>query len=172
MTATQSAPEIPLLTDEKLAALVDEGTTLDEEIQTRVERLKQINEMLAAHALSVPSRHVKLVDEDREGTRLICRGTDGVSVPVVCTSDLIAQTLAEGSPQLERVRLAAGDKFPRFYKRAVVFSTTFAKSNKFDGKKFRAAARAELPDPEAFIAACVRRDKEGVPVSAVKVEWP
>lgn len=172
MTTTHPTTETPLLTPEQLAALIDEGTRLAKEIETSELRLKAIDQQLKDHALSVPGRHVKLIDEDREGTRLICAGTGGITVPVVCTSDLIAQTLADGSPQLERVRLAAGNKFPSFYKRAVVFTSVFAKSNKFDGKKFRLTARAELAEPEPFIAACVRRDKDGVPVSAIKVEWP
>lgn len=163
--------EMPLLTDAEIAALVDKGLALHAAIETNKSRLKAISEQLQAHALTVPSQHIKLVDEDREGTRYLAHGSDDKIVPVVCASDLISQTLAEGSDELGKVVIAAGEKFPQFYKRVVAYVSTFSKSNKFDGKKFRAAARTEIPDPEAFISACLRRNKDGIPVSQIKVEW-
>lgn len=171
-------PNPDILTEKQIAGLVDAGSAIHQQIASLKIRLKSIDEKLTAHALAVPEQHVKLIDEDREGTRLLCTGSpsnfgsDPAVVPVVLTSDLIAQTLGDSSPQLEKVRAAASNKFQLFYKRVVSYNTVFAKSNRFDGKAFRAAARSEITDPEAFIAACVRRNKDGVPVSAIKVEWP
>ena len=164
--------ETPLLTASEITALVDKGCALHAAIEHNKTRLKAISDQLHAHALTVPGQHIKLVDEDREGTRFLAHGSDDKIVPVVCASDLISQTLAEGSDELWKVVCAAGEKFPQFYRRVVTYVSTFSKSNKFDGKKFRAAARTELPDPEGFIRACLRRNKDGIPVSAIKVEWP
>jgi hypothetical protein len=164
--------ETPLLTASEITALVDKGCALHAAIEHNKTRLKAISDQLQAHAFSVPSQHQRLVDEDREGTRYLAEGSEGRIVPVVCSSDLITQTLSEGSDDLAKVMTAAGEKFPQFYRRLVTYVSTFSKSNKFDGKKFRAAARTELPDPQAFISACLRRNKDGIPVSAIKVEWP
>lgn len=163
--------ETPLLTDEEVAALVDKGLALHRAIKANTERLKLISEQLQHHALSVPGQHVRLVDEDREGTRFLAQGHDGDVVSIVCSSDLIMQTLAEASAELKKVQDIAGAKFPAFYKKVTSYVTTFARSNKFDGKQFRSAARSGLPDPEAFIAACLRRNKDGIPISAIKTEW-
>ena len=159
------------LTEAEIATLVDKGIALHAAIETNKSRLKAISEQLQAHALTVPSQHIKLVDEDREGTRYLAHGSDDKIVPVVCASDLIMQTLADDSEELALVAMTAREKFPQFYKRVVAYVSTFSKSNKFDGKKFRAAARTELPDPEAFISACLRRNRDGIPISAIKVEW-
>lgn len=165
--------ETPLLTDEELAALVDKGHALSAAIEANETRLKAINQQLTAHALSVPAQHTKLTDEDREGTRFIANGSDGKTVAIVCTADLISQSLPDDAEdkQLAAVKAAAGDQFSRFYKKVSSYVTTFSKSSKFEGKRFREAARASLPDPEAFISACTRRNKDGIPVSQIKVEW-
>ena len=164
--------ETPLLTASEITNLVDKGCALHAAIEHNKTRLKAISDQLQSHAFSVPSQHQRLVDEDREGTRYLAEGSEGRIVPVVCSSDLIMQTLAEDSEELALVVMKAREKVPQFYKRVVTYVSTFSKSNKFDGKKFRAAARTELPDPQAFISACLRRNKDGIPVSAIKVEWP
>lgn len=155
----------------KLAALVDSGLQLRKEIDSREAQLKQITEQLQAHAEACPEDHVKLKDEGREGTRLLCAGST-LAVPVLFTSDLIVQNCQADSKEHQRIVAACPPNLlGKFYKRTVVYATLFAPSNKFDGVAFRRMARAVLPDPETFITACVRRNKDGVPVSAVKVLW-
>jgi hypothetical protein len=158
------------MTKPQLAALIDEGLQLREEIAVREKRLKDIDKALKAHAESKPDQHVKLKDEEREGTRLLITGSKLI-VPVVFTSDLIRQSIADNSEDLPEIRTLAAGRLDDFYARTVSFEAVHMKSGKFDGKAFRAAARELLPDPEAFISACVRRNKEGIPVSQSKVSW-
>lgn len=153
-----------------IADLVDEGLQLQAEITKRELRLKEIEKALRAHAESHPDQHVKLKDEDREGTRYIAAGMDG-RANVIFTSDLIMQTIAENAPTLITISDLAAGQFERFYKRTVTHEAVHTRGNKFDGKSFRALAREILPDPESFLAACVRRDKNGVPVSQTRIEW-
>lgn len=158
-----------------LRNLTDEGLALYAEIATREKRLKEIEKTLKAYAESKPDLHVKLVDEDREGTRLLITGTDNRIVPVVFTSDLIKQTIADGSDDLTEIRELAetrtGNFFREFYSRTVTFEATHLKAGKFDGKKFREMARQLLDKPEEFIGACVRKNRDGIPVSQAKVAW-
>jgi hypothetical protein len=154
----------------QLRALTDEGLTLKGEIDAREKRLKEIEKQLKAYAEQHPTLHVPLKDEDREGTRLICAGTEKV-VPVVFTSDLIMQSIPDGSDKLAEIRGLAENHFGAFYKRTVTFEAAVTKASKFDGKGFRALARELLPDPEAFISACVRKNKDGISVSQTKVAW-
>jgi hypothetical protein len=154
----------------QLSALVDEGITLRLEIDTREKRLKEIEKQLKAHAEANPEDHVPLKDEEREGTRLLCAGSRGI-VPVIFTSDLLMQSIPEGSDKLEELTALAGETLGQFYVRSVAYTAAHTKAGKFDGKAFRAAARELLPDPERFIAACVRRNRDGIPVSQTKVAW-
>ncbi len=154
----------------QLRALTDEGLTLKGEIEAREKRLKEIEKTLKSYAESNPAKHVPLKDEDREGTRLLVSGSNRI-VPVVFTSDLICQTFADDSEKLPEVRTLAAGFFGTFYRRTVTHEAAHTKASRFDGKAFRAAARELLPDPEAFIAACVRRNKDGIPISQTKVAW-
>jgi hypothetical protein len=154
----------------KLKELTDEGLTLKDEISVREKRLKEIEKQLKAYAEANPTKHVLLKDEDREGTRLLVAGS-ALVVPVVFTSDLICQSFADDSDKLPEVRTLAAGYFGTFYKRSVTWEAAHTKASKFDGKAFRATARELLPDPEAFIQACVRKNKDGIPVSQIRVEW-
>lgn len=154
----------------QLIALVDEGLLLQREIDSREKRLKEIEKTLKAYAEVNPTLHIKLKDDEREGTRLLCPGSNCV-VPVVFTSDLIRQTLDPKAGDFATISTLAGEHFPQFYGRTVVWTAQHTKASKFDGKAFRAAARELLPDPEAFISACVRKNKDGIPVSQTRVEW-
>ncbi len=158
------------MTTTQIRALTDEGLTLSAEIAVREKRLKEIEKALKSYAESKPDLHVKLKDEDREGTRLLCPGSAKI-VPVVFTSDLIKQSIADKSDDLTIIRDLAGDHFSGFYQRVVSFDACHLKSGKFDGKAFRANARLCLDRPEEFIAACVRKNKDGIPVSQAKVAW-
>jgi hypothetical protein len=153
-----------------ITALVDEGLRLNVEIATRELRLKAIDAELKALALARPKEHVKLKDPDREGTRFLAHGTS-VILPIVCTADAIRQSFGETDPALPGIRDLGGESFAEFYRRTVTWEAVHVKSNKFDGKAFRAAARQLLPDPERFIKACLRVDKHGEPVSQVRVNW-
>ena len=154
----------------QLRALTDEGLTLKDEIAVRETRLKEIEKTLKSYAEANPTKHVPLKDEEREGTRLLITGSSRI-VPVVFTSDLLRQSLAEDAPDLPHIRALAGDHFAAFYKRTVSFEACQVKAGKFDGKAFRANARLCLEQPEEFIAACVRKNKDGIPVSQSKVAW-
>lgn len=154
----------------ELTKLVDEGVVLQAEIDIREKRLKEIEKKLKAYAEANPALHIRLKDEDREGTRLLCPGS-AVVVPVVFTSDLIQQSLDPKASDFETISSLAGAHFPQFYTRVVKWTACHTQKSKFDGKAFRAAARELLPDPEAFIAACVRKNKDGIPMSQTRVEW-
>ena len=159
--------EIPLLTPASLVALVDEGLQIATRLAADGKRQKEIEALLKNHALSVPGQHAKLVDAEREGTRFLVPGTDGRSVSVVFTSDLLMQTITEGTPNFERIRDFPGRPLAVFFKPTKQWEAILD-----DGKKFRKEARLRLEDPERFITACIRRDKAGTPVSQIKVEWP
>src|SRR5436190_6010849 len=158
------------MTEAKITELVDEGLSLAGEITKKKDRLKEINEALTAWAEANPEAHIKLKDEEREGTQFLCAGT-GKTVAVVFTSDLLKQKIAPNSKDLTALQTLAGDHFGKFYKRTVSYESVHGKGNKFDGKAFRAVARELLEDPEKFLSACVRRNKEGMPISLTRIAW-
>lgn len=153
-----------------LKHFIDAGLRLRNEIEDREKQLKEIEKRLKAYAEAHPDEHVPLKDEDREGTRLLITGSREI-VPVIFTSDLIKQSIDSLSDDLPKIRELAGDHFASFYTRTVTYDAVHSKSGKFDGKSFRTAARELLTDAEEFISACVRRNKDGIPISQTKVSW-
>lgn len=147
------------------AALVDRGLALRAEIAEREAELKGIEERLKAAALQ--GEQIELVDAEREGRQWLAAGSAAV-VPVVLTSDLLMQSFADGSPAHAKVEAAAQGRLAEFYR-----PVTTWKMLATNGKAFRREA-AGLLGPQAgaeLVAACVLRDKYGVPRSQVKVEW-
>jgi len=158
-----------LLLESEMADLVNEGLELEAAIQKATARQKEIEELLKAHALACPEEHHPLTDKDREGTQFIARGSYGAFVRIVCTADLLVQSFAAGSATHDEISAAAtasGVTVADFFQLVRTWKLR-AKT----GKAFRQLARESADDPERLITACIRRDKDGVPVSQVKVEW-
>jgi hypothetical protein len=163
-------PHPDLLSPDDLGDLVDKGLELSAEISNATTRLKQIEAKIKAHALACPEAHQPLADKDREGTQYLAKaGRYNLSARVVCTADLLIQSFAAGSDthhKISAASTAAGVTVADFYRLSRTWELR-AKS----GKAFRQLARESADDPERLITACIRRDKDGVPVSQVKVEW-
>lgn len=162
-------PHPDLLSPDDLGDLVDKGLELSAEISNATARLKQIEAKIKAHALACPEAHQPLADEAREGTQFIARGSGGAFVRIVCTADLLVQSFAAGSATHDEISAAAtasGVTVADFFQLVRTWKLR-AKT----GKAFRQLARESADDPERLITACIRRDKDGVPVSQVKVEW-
>jgi hypothetical protein len=151
--------------------LVDEGTRLRTEIAQREKRLKEIEKSLRTHAEASPDRHIPLKDEDREGTRCILAGTGDNAVSIVFTADAIMQSIPDKSEALIDITTLAAGHLREFYRKVTTYEAVHVKSNKFDGKAFRASARELLPAPEDFITACLRKNKDGIPINQTRIEW-
>lgn len=144
--------------------MVDRGLTLRAEIAEREEELKGIEKALRARAEI--SEQIPLVDAEREGRQWIARGTHA-SVPVVLTSDLLARTLTPGGVQFLAAEAAAAGQIEEFYAPSKAWEI-----RQPNGVIFRRVA-AEVLGVRAgeFVAACLRRNKLGHPLSMVRVEW-
>lgn len=168
---TVQPPSHPdLLIPEDLADLVDHGLELAAEISNAKSRLEGIETKLKAHALACPEAHQPLADKDREGTQyLAMSGKYGRCARVICTADLLIQSFASGSETHEKIgqaAMASGVTVADFFRLVRTWELR-AKT----GKEFRKLARESSDDPERLITACIRRDRNGMPVSQVKVEW-
>ena len=146
---------------------VDRGLEIVAEIEKLEVELKAIDERLKTAALN--GEQVELKDAAREGRQYRAAGSEQI-VPVIITSDMLVGSFAAGSDTHEKIRLAAGHgktDVDDFFKRVVKYE------NRFDsGKKFRARADELLTkDAPAFITACLSRDKDGIPKTAIKVMW-
>jgi len=148
-----------------ITQLVDRGLALKAEITTRTKELKDIEQKLTAIGLT--RQHESLADEDRDGRRWFAKGSELI-VPVVFTADLIIGSFAAASPTHLLIEKAAAGKMNSFYT-----ATRTYKNIVGDGKKFRHEALAQLGPVGAppFVSACLSRDKDGLPKSAIKVGW-
>jgi len=154
------------LRPDEIARLTDEGLGLECRMQEDAARQKTISKLLTDHALQVPDEHEPLNDGSREGTQWLAHGSDGTVVPIVCTSDLLVASLTEGTPAFDALVQIPTNPLPLFFR-----PTRKWEPLQSDGRKFRALVRETHPDPERVISACVRRNKDGIPVSVIKVEW-
>jgi len=151
-----------------LRADVDRGLEIRAEIEKLQSELKDIEVRVKHTALH--GEQVELTDADREGRQYLAAGTSKI-VPVIFTSDLLMGSFKAGSSNHIKVVESLGPKnayrIVDFFKKESVLYSLFD-----NGKKFRAHASDLLGDKApAFITACVARDKDGIPKSAIKVMW-
>jgi hypothetical protein len=144
---------------------VDRGIVLRSQIQALKEELDSIEERLRAAALIGPVSDLE--DPDRDGRQFLAQGSE-LTVPVILTADILAGQFADGSTVHQAALAAAGDRLTEFFRPV--------KSHKNihpTGKAFRAAAAHILGASAgpALVSAVTSRDKNGIPKSAIKVEW-
>lgn len=157
------------MTKTQIAADVERGLQLRQEIKARQTELKAIEKRLEQAGLE--GEQIALQEEDREGRQFLARGADAV-VPVVFESDQLIASFKLGSDVETKIRRAfpASNVVPGlagFYEA----ETTFTRVPK-DGLAFRRLAREVLgADAPAFIAACLQRDKTGAPKSRTVIAW-
>lgn len=143
---------------------VDRGLQIRQAIDALQAELDGVEAVLRDAGLT--GEQVDLADAERDGRQFLAAGSV-FTVPIVFTSDLVAQSFADGSAIHLRVDQAAGDRLREFY-RPVTTWKLLAKT----GKALRREAAALLGDKApSFISACLQRDKNGIPKSQIKVEW-
>lgn len=149
-----------------IAQLVNRGLELRRQIHASEEELKTISKALEAIALANPDDHVKLVDEEREGTRWLADGR----LPVIFESDMILGTIQDNSvkhKELEALLDGSLCTFADFYKKKTIHEM-IAK----DGKAFRALATDKLAARAAkFIHAAKARNKDGIAKTRTVIDW-
>ena len=154
-----------------IRALVDRGFELRSEIATRQKELDGIVSKLTSAGLNAGTagRHEELVDAQRDGTRWLARGS-GIAVPIIFTADKLMGSFQRDSAKHQTVKASLGSQaaeLTRFYKPVNGFETRFK-----DGKQFRSEADKVLAErAPAFITACVAKDKDGIALSDVRIDW-
>ena len=148
---------------------VDRGLEIREQIKRLEAELKDIEVRLKHAGLQNPGAQVELNDPDREGRQFLAAGSERI-LPIIFTSDMIIGEFRHSSPKhVQIVEAMNNDAGPllQFFKPVRKFENLFD-----NGKKFRTQAAELLGDKApAFITACVARDKDGIPKSAIKVMW-
>jgi hypothetical protein len=154
------------MTSQQISADVARGLELRDQIKTAQAELKAIEKRLEAAGLE--GDQVPLQEADREGRQFLARSAKaGVIVPVVFESDQIIASIVVGTELHHRLTAMAGEHLPKF----------FTASNKLDrvqkdGQSFRKAARETFEHTApVFIAACLQRDKAGIPKSRTIIAW-
>jgi len=154
-----------------IRADVDRAVDLRSQIATREAELEKITARLVAAGLKAGTekRHEELVDAARDGTRWLAKGS-GIAVPIIFTADKLMGSFQRDSAKHQSVKASLGSQaaeLPRFYKSVNAFETRFK-----DGKQFRSEADKVLAErAPAFITACVARDKDGIALSDVRIDW-
>lgn len=158
----------PSLQEDITPAAVRRAVDRGLEVRAQIDLLKAELETIEAtlRAAGLAGEQVELVDADLDGRQFLAAGSVH-TVPVVFTSDLVAQSFQDGSAAHLRAADAAGGRLGEFY-RPVTTWKLLSKS----GKAFRRDAAATLgAQAAAFVTACLMRDKHGIPKSQIKVEW-
>lgn len=157
-----------------LSNTINEALRLRSEIEARDAQLKECEAALMVYALAAEA--VPLVDEDREGTRVLLRG-EAATLPVIFTADSLSASLPpEGDTVKELLRLCGAEEnraqalrlLAQFYATKPELMRMIS-----DGKKFRAKVRELLPEEaaERFIDACIARDKHGMKKSRAFIDY-
>jgi hypothetical protein len=154
------------MTPEQIAADVERGKFLKEEIARLSEELKAIEKRLELAGLD--GEQVPLEDGEREGKQYIARSSK-LRVPIRFESDQLITTVRPDSDLHRKLQHILGDKFKDFFKDTRIFERV----KKDDAQKFRIHARNQLPPDTyaALISACVARDKAGIPKSKTVIAW-
>ncbi len=154
----------------QLADLVSEGIDITQRIARLEQRREQIATQLRTYALQHPARHEPLAQADREGRQCLVTGARGEVLPILVKADQIAATFADGGDAHKKISAAAaraGASLAPFYAPKVTWRMVPK-----DGATFRKEASGLLGDAAGpFVEACLRRDKDGLPISAITVEW-
>jgi hypothetical protein len=153
------------MTPQQIAADIERGREIKDEIAKLQAELKQINARLQAAAEK--AEHQPLADADREGKQAILR-SGSRSLPVIFEADLLIASFKPDSDKHTELTALLADKLPLFFKDTRVFERI-----QEDGQKFRKFARETLP-PDDFaklIKACLDIKKDGIPKSRVVVDW-
>lgn len=149
-----------------IAADVDRGWQIITTALAEKAELKALEARLKQDALDRPDEHEPLADADREGRRFLAHGTR-LALPIVLTADKIVMSFAADSEVHARIATASDGKLLAFY----TPKTTYESAAE-DGKEFRRLAGETLGEKApAFIAACLARDKYGIPKSDLRCEW-
>lgn len=159
------------MTIAQLQDLVTEGITITAQLSQLKARRDAIAERLRSYALAHPERHAPLKDEARGGRQVILTGSIGETLPVLLKDDQIASTFADAGKQHVTIAGRAdqlGVALAPFYQPRTRWEMVPK-----DTVKFRALALSLLGEDRApeFLSACLRRNKDGVPISDVSVEW-
>ena len=141
------------------------------QITAEIDRLK--NELKALETLiesaALVADHLPLEDADREGRQALLEG-EGITLPVIFESDLVASSLPETGNQIAiiRARVTDPEKLVQLWKP----SSKLERVAK-DGQTYRRQLRLLL-DPEpaaAVLQASIMRDKTGIPKSRTIIAW-
>ncbi len=170
---------IILPTAEEVPALTDRIVEINAQIGRLVEEKKGIEARLEAYALTQHQEPLK--DETREGRKVTLPGTRH-RLPIIFTSDLMMKSFKNGSAKHQELRsilaFCGADSLLSDDKTDAILMKFFSPPNTWeviqeDGKKFRAAVAAELPEKIApkFIAACTQTDKHGVKKSNTAFDY-
>ena len=144
---------------------IDRGLEIRAQMEKLAAELKEIDARVKDAALR--GEQIELTDPDREGRQFLATGSSLV-VPVILTADMIMGEFSDNGPKHKNIlRLVSAKELADFYK------PVNKHENRFDsGKKFRLQASERLgKEAPAFISACLARDKEGIPKSAIKIMW-
>jgi hypothetical protein len=146
---------------------IDRGLEIVSALEELKKELGEITTRIERAALNGPQ--VPLEDPERDGMQYLAKGSERI-VPVVITADYLAGSFTNLSDKHLEILKTLPNREPLlvdFYQPKVKFERVIE-----DGKAFRKLAREMLGDEaEAFIKACVSRDKFGIPKNATKIAW-
>ena len=146
---------------------ISRGLEITAQISALKAELADIESKLETIALH--AEHLPLNEADREGRQAILHG-DGVTLPVVFESDLVAATLPDPGPAIGIIRSVVKDPavMVQLWKPASAL-TRVAK----DGQKYRQQLRGLLSPEDAatVLRASIQRDKTGIPKSRTIIAW-
>jgi hypothetical protein len=154
------------MTPAQIAADVDRLIEIKTQIASLAVEAKAIEARLEKAGLD--GDQIPLQEADREGKQFLARGSSKV-IPVRFESDQLIATFKPDSILHKSITAILGDKLTDFFKDTRVFE----RKHKDDANKFRQFARKEL-DGVTFaklIAACVSKDKDGIPKSKTVIAW-
>jgi hypothetical protein len=154
------------MTPRQIAADVDRLLIIKAQIAALIAEAKTIEARLETAGLQ--GEQIPLQDPEREGKQFLARGTSKI-IPIRFESDSLITTFRPDSDLHKTIASILLDKLDVFFKDTRVFE----RKHKDDANKFRILARTELaPDTFAsLIAACVAKNKDGIPKSKTVIAW-
>lgn len=157
------------MTAAEVAALVDRGLEIRDEIARLEKELKGIAAKLqaAGYEANKAGKVEDLKNADREGRRWMATGSKRI-VPVIFTADCLVGSFTANSEVHKKIEAAAHGTIREFFKPVNKFENLFDDGLKFRNTAFDVIGAEHAP---AFITACLARDKFGVPKSDVKIAW-
>jgi hypothetical protein len=153
------------MTPQQIAADIERGLQIRQEIKALETELKAIEDRLEAAGLD--GEHVPLEDATREGKQYLARGASQI-VPVRFESDQIVGSFLPDSIMHRNALAIVGTQLPKFFKDVRKFERVPK-----DGNDFRKLGR-KLLDPDQFarlVRAVTACDKHGIPKSKTVISW-